>query len=523
MAEGTANKSSVCHPYKDYVKLSFENQPIFISSTSQNQLAQKKTPTTTRPSKKKKTKQQSVTAKSKKKEKEEKKRNREIIMTDSAESSSTKSWEEKVSAKKAECKDMKVSELKMKLMSKGILTSTFCEKDEFVTAYAEILVKQEEASQTDGDNGLGQGTAGGGFPVATTVPPDDDDDGSDDGEDEGDENQLFENLPPAVLNRVEELKSLHASYEEIMKEYLVARAKLESEFQKKARPFYEKRRDMITGKIDVPTTDVLEGEETADQTAETKAEADADQEERSSSKVEEQNVVGIPKFWVLTLTQMPVTASMISEDDVDCLGYLTDITCVNFDNGEGFQLNFYFSKDNPYFDNEVLTKRYDVPNLLLADEPILKNVEGCDIRWKEGKTLLERKVTKQQRGTGKNAGKVRTVTKTEPCDSFFKFFAPPKMPGNDQLHTTTEEEVMKIEAAFDEDYDVAQALRSHVIPKAVQWFLGNAMEQEMEAAMMMTTAASGGGGGGGDGGGLGTSSSLNGGGADGENPECKQQ
>mmetsp|Transcript_23504 Transcript_23504/g.55702 ORF Transcript_23504/g.55702 Transcript_23504/m.55702 type:complete len:431 (-) Transcript_23504:58-1350(-) len=430
-------------------------------------------------------------------------------MADSA--TSSKSWEEKVSAMKAECKDMKVSELKMKLMSKGILTSTFCEKDEFVTAYAEILVKQEEEA---GDNGgEGQATTSSGFPAVTTVPSDDNGDGGVGEDDDGENQLLLENLPPTVQKRVDELKSLHTNYEDMMKEYLVARAKLESEFQKKTQPLYEKRRDLITGKIDV-SSDVVEGEESAeDETSVTKTETEIDQKASKSRRNEEQNVVGIPKFWVLTLTQMPVTASMISEHDVDCLGYLTDITCDNFENGEGFQLNFHFSNDNPYFNNEVLTKRYDVPNLLLADEPILKNVEGCEIQWKEGKTLLERKVTKQQRGTGKNAGQVRTITKTEPCDSFFKFFVPPKMPGNDQLHTTTEEEVMKIEAAFDEDYDVAQALRSHVIPKAVQWFLGNAMEQEMEAAMM---AAAGGGSG------LGASSLPNGG-AGGENPECKQQ
>ena len=57
---------------------------------------------------------------------------------------------------------------------------------------------------------------------------------------------------------------------------------------------------------------------------------------------------------------------------------------------------------------------------------------------------------------------------------------PPKMPS---LETASEEEVMKLEQAFEEDYDVAQAFRSHIIPKAVLWFAGDAMEQEMEAAM----------------------------------------
>ncbi len=30
----------------------------------------------------------------------------------------------------------------------------------------------------------------------------------------------------------------------------------------------------------------------------------------------------------------------------------------------------------------------------------------------------------------------------------------------------------EIEEAFDSDYDIAQAFRSHIIPKAVLWFTG---------------------------------------------------
>ena len=53
----------------------------------------------------------------------------------------------------------------------------------------------------------------------------------------------------------------------------------------------------------------------------------------------------------------------------------------------------------------------------------------------------------------------------------------------DNMATASEEQVMELEQAFDEDYDVAQAFRSHIVPKAVLWFAGDAMEQEMEAAM----------------------------------------
>ncbi len=46
-----------------------------------------------------------------------------------------------------------------------------------------------------------------------------------------------------------------------------------------------------------------------------------------------------------------------------------------------------------------------------------------------------------------------------------------------------EDEADAIEEAFDHDYDVAQSFRSHIIPKAVMWFTGEAMEDEFQRMM----------------------------------------
>ena len=53
-----------------------------------------------------------------------------------------------------------------------------------------------------------------------------------------------------------------------------------------------------------------------------------------------------------------------------------------------------------------MIKIYEVPNILLDDEPILKNVMGCDIHWKGGR----------------RAGHIRTFNKRERTDSLFCFF-----------------------------------------------------------------------------------------------------
>lgn len=352
--------------------------------------------------------------------------------------------EEKIQAEIEKAKDMKISDLKMKLMAKGVLTSSFVEKSEIVRAYAEAVVKEQESGGTSS-----------GFGGLAAAPKQEEADEAD-GDDEDDE-PITAGLPTYMKLRVDKLKEIHEEREKIMKEYLEERAKLEAKYEKLSQPFFEKRKEVIEGRMD---------DEIA---ASAKDETDAAEEKDS----------GIPQFWACAIHQMPVTQGLVEESDLECLAGIKDIRCVGHENGEGFKLEFEFGP-NVFFENEVLTKTYDVPNLLLADEPILKNVEGCEIRWKEGKCLTEKKITKTQRGTGKNAGQTRTVTKTVRQESFFHFFTPPKMPS---LEAASEEEVMNLEQAFDEDYDVAQAFRSHIVPKAAMWFAGDAMEQEMEAAL----------------------------------------
>jgi nucleosome assembly protein 1-like 1 len=367
--------------------------------------------------------------------------------TNNEAAASEATFEEKVQAEMEKAKGLKIGEMKLKLQSKGILTSTFCEKSEFVRAFAEIVVKDAERS-------------------AVVVEDVEDDEGADSrfaalalnqGDDDDSSEQDIMALPECVKHRVDKLKELDEEREKIMKEYLVERAKLEAKYHASTKPLYKKRTDIILGKMDEEIAKEHEGEGS---------------EEGDKTK-------GIPQFWVCAIGHMPVVAEIITEPDADCLEYLQDITCDDDENGEGFTLGFHFV-ENDYFENPVLTKRYEVPNLLLADEPILKNVEGCEIKWKPEKSLLFSEVTKQQRGKGNNAGQIRAVTKKERIESFFHFFTPPEMPSMDEMN---EQEADRLEVAFNMDYDIAQAIRSHIIPKAVLWFSGHAMEQEMETAM----------------------------------------
>ncbi|CAB9496209.1 Nucleosome assembly protein 1;3 [Seminavis robusta] len=257
-------------------------------------------------------------------------------------------------------------------------------------------------------------------------------------EEEGETDEILNGL-------VEKLQELDSTRESYLEEYLKERAALEAKYQAKYSGLYKER------------AQIIQGQESC-----------------------------IPHFWVSALSNMETVGSMIAEQDVDCLDCLLDITCKDDADGTGFTLQFFFAK-NEYFDNEILTKRYQVPNLMISgDEPILKKVIGCDIQWKEGKCLTEQVVTKKQKGKGKHSGQLRTVTRTEKKDSFFHWFNPPTMPPLEEMN---EEVALQLEAAFEQDYDAAQALRTQIIPKAVRWFTGETGQPDLEDAVDDLVAA----------------------------------
>lgn len=356
------------------------------------------------------------------------------------------------------------------------------------------------------------------------------------------DNEFLSLLPPSILPRVERLKVLNSKRDEILEEYRVERAALELKFGKMMSPLYEERRGVVNGELDEAIKKDAaknDGDGGDDVVAEEGVVEDvSDEEGEDAAAAGEQDIRGIPQFWACAMGHVDVIAELITEADVDCLDHLTEVTCADFPDGLGFELIFHFSP-NAFFSNTTLTKRYEVPNLLTEDEPILKSVTGTEIKWKAGQSLATRDVTKKQRKKGgRGAGQIRTIKKKERTESFFHFFTPPKMPALAEV--MDEEEADAVEEAFDHDYDVAQAFRGHLIPKAVLWFTGEAMDDDYDEDMLEEMMAgeegddddSEGGGGPQGGGGQQQQFAFNPEGGDnpfpppaagdGENPECKQ-
>ena len=67
----------------------------------------------------------------------------------------------------------------------------------------------------------------------------------------------------------------------------------------------------------------------------------------------------------------------------------------------------------------------------------------------------------------------RIVKKTVPTDSFFNFFSPPKPPKDEE-----DEVAEDIEERLELDYQIGEEIKEKLIPRAVDWFTGEALAHE---------------------------------------------
>ena len=68
----------------------------------------------------------------------------------------------------------------------------------------------------------------------------------------------------------------------------------------------------------------------------------------------------------------------------------------------------------------------------------------------------------------------RIVKKTVPTESFFNFFSPPKPPADDD----EEDPASDIEERLELDYQLGEDIKEKLIPRAIDWFTGEALTYE---------------------------------------------
>merc|ERR1712212_161231 len=275
---------------------------------------------------------------------------------------------------------------------------------------------------------------------------------------------LMQKLPECMKRRVNALKNIQVSCEELEAKFYEEAHALEMKYAALFKPHYDKRKAIVNSEYE-PTKDEIKWVEPG--------EVEQDVEETP----------GIPDFWLTVMKNVELIEDMIKEQDEDILKHLTDVTVTLTGETEeggkgvtkdmGFVLEFHFSP-NDYFTDSLLTKTYKMNSVPDKDDPFsfdgpeIYACTGCTIGWKKGKNVTQKLVKKKQKQKGGN--QIRFVTKTVKTDSFFNFFDPPDIENEDELDEETEE----LLAA---DFEIGDFFRQRMIPKAVLFYTGEAMEE----------------------------------------------
>ncbi|XP_015437159.1 PREDICTED: nucleosome assembly protein 1-like 1 isoform X2 [Dufourea novaeangliae] len=294
--------------------------------------------------------------------------------------------------------------------------------------------------------------------------------------------EQMQSLPAPVKRRIKALKKLQVVTTNIEAKFYEEVHALECVYHKLCAPLYEKRKEIISGAYE-PTDEQCEWESDDEEEGltndlKTKANLEDDKEQKAKEE-SEKDVKGIPEFWLTIFKNVGPLADMVQEHDEPILKHLYDIKVIFFEsNPMGFILEFHF-EPNEYFTNTVLTKEYimkctpDVLDPFNFEGPEIYKCKGCAIDWKKGKNVTVKTIKKNQKH--KSRGSIRTVTKTVQNDSFFNFFSPPVVPVDAEAELDDE-----TQALLASDFEIGHYIRERLVPRAVLYYTGEALEDEDE-------------------------------------------
>ncbi|KAJ6942307.1 hypothetical protein NC652_008197 [Populus alba x Populus x berolinensis] len=254
---------------------------------------------------------------------------------------------------------------------------------------------------------------------------------------------------PKVSKHVECLRHLQSQHDELEAQFLEERKALEAKYHKLYQPLYTKRYEIVNGLKEVDGV--------------MSAELDSIKEDQA---IEEK---GVPEFWLTAMKAHEVLAEEIKGQDEGALKFIKDIKWSRLQNPEGFELEFYFNPC-PYFKNSVLTKTY---HIIDESDPILSQAIGTEIEWYPEKCLTTKVVKRKQRMVSK---KTKTTMTIKNCESFFTFFSPPQIPENED--DLDDDDYDELQDRLKQDYNIGSIIRDKIIPHAVSWFTGEAIEED---------------------------------------------
>jgi nucleosome assembly protein 1-like 1 len=287
----------------------------------------------------------------------------------------------------------------------------------------------------------------------------------------------IKSLPEPVKRRIKALKKLQLEATEIEAKFYEEIHALEVKYHKMYTPIYDRRTKITKGDYEPKDG---ECEWPSDEEDEELSEDMKERVKLEESKVESnipKDAKGVPEFWLTIFKNVEMLQEMVQEHDMPALVALEDITVSFSEKPMSFTLHFHFAP-NEYFSDTVLTKKYDLRCEVSKDDPFsfdgpeIFKCSGCTVNWKQGKNLTVKTVKKKQKH--KSKGSVRTVTKQVKNDSFFNFFDPPQVP-EDVAEEDIDPETQDLLTA---DFEIGHYIRERVVPRAVLFFTGEALEDD---------------------------------------------
>ncbi|SCV01903.1 LAMI_0G14488g1_1 [Lachancea mirantina] len=301
----------------------------------------------------------------------------------------------------------------------------------------------------------------------------------------GQDSGYIASLPLVVRQRIYALIKLQRDLFEVEREFQLEMFALEEKYLRKYAPIHKRRFELVSGKADPTASEIEAGKQESGDLAPV---AEEDHEDTA----EDTQVRGVPSFWLTAFENLPMVSQTLTDRDAEVLDFLVDVRLEYLVEGQpGFRLVFVFSEENPFFSNRELTKAYYYQTELgYSGDFIYDHAEGCTIDWTDNESKVTVAVEKRKQ-RNKTTKQVRTIEKITPVESFFNFFDPPRLPQNAAAEQGDDEDEDDEEAAADSDaedlegrlaldYAIGEEIKDKLIPRAVDWFTGTAMEFEYD-------------------------------------------
>ncbi|OBA24618.1 NAP-domain-containing protein [Hanseniaspora valbyensis NRRL Y-1626] len=300
---------------------------------------------------------------------------------------------------------------------------------------------------------------------------------------EGAQSDYIATLPVEEKQIMYALKAQEEEIRAMDYQYQLELYQLDAKYQKlRNETLYKLRSELINGKVEPKLEDIQLGRDLIKEQEANDVNDDDDEEEIVTEGLK---YSGIESFWLTCLSNLKTCSSTITDRDSEVLSYLTNIKLdylplkkVGEEDIFGYGLIFEFA-ENPFFSNDKLIKTYFYANdtdyeggLVYKESRLLQPIE-----WKsdEMNVTVEVHVKKQK---SKKTGKLRSLKELIDVESFFSFFSPPDLSILDEIED--DDEAYEMQLTFEEqlglDYAIAEEIKSDLIPRAIDWFTGDALQ-----------------------------------------------